>query len=288
MSHHYVSHNGTQLGPWSIEEITAKVKTSELSLMDYIYDENTKDWVLLMEYGPLASKLKDAQPKPAPPPGARGESKAPLPTPDISLPNIADRMAEPVPMDTAAEHREWYILKGENKFGPFAYTDVVRMLQQKAIFEFDFAWYPGLEAWKRIAEFGEFAPDFIRQLKKNGMKEVEEIFFRRRHRRVRYGGTILVHDNKTVWKGQGVEISAGGAGVIMENATIVPGQVLYLHFKPGDNVPPFNAVCEVVNKKFVEGVREKNAPIRYGLKFVSISPATQKFLDEFTTKQTAA
>src|SRR5690606_38372739 len=110
----------------------------------------------------------------------------------------------------------------------------------------------------------------IKKLKSTLMPEINEVFFRRRHRRVKYGGTILVHDNKSVWKGQGVEISAGGAGVIMENSMIVPGQTLYLHFKPGDGVPPFNAVCEVVSKRFVEGVKDKNAPIRYGLKFKNI------------------
>lgn len=74
----------------------------------------------------------------------------------------------------------------------------------------------------------------------------------------------------------------------MENAMVVPGQTLYLHFKPGDGVPPFNAICEVVSKQYVEGVKEKNAPIRYGLKFTSISPTTQKFLQEFAKRSEAA
>lgn len=176
----------------------------------------------------------------------------------------------------------------ENKFGPFSYPDVLKMLQQKVVFEFDFAWHPGLSTWVRIADLDPFKPDNIGKMKETLMPEISEVFFRRRHRRVRYGGTILVHDNKSVWKGKGVEISAGGAGVVMENAMVVPGQTLYLHFKPGDGVPPFNAICEVVSKQYVEGVKEKNAPIRYGLKFTSISPTTQKFLQEFAKRSEAA
>ena len=271
MSSFYVSHNGEQSGPWTLEDIAGKVNRNEFTLMDYVYDEEKQDWMTLMEFAPLAIKLQDQKPKSAPPPLKGTKQHQPI---DI-----------PINDDT---HREWYILKGENKFGPFAYTDVVRMLQQKAVYEFDFAWYPGLQAWKRIAEFEDFSPGKIKGLKETSMREIEEVFFRRRHRRVVYGGTILVHDNKTVWKGKGVEISAGGAGVIMENAMVVPGQTLYLHFKPGDGVPPFNAICEVVNKRFVDGVREKNAPIRYGLKFVNISQSTQKFLHDFTNRKAEA
>ena len=74
----------------------------------------------------------------------------------------------------------------------------------------------------------------------------------------------------------------------MDNAMIVPGQTLYLHFKPCDGVPPFNAVCEVVSKQYVEGLKEKDAPIRYGLKFTSISANTQQLLHELAGQGKAA
>lgn len=68
----------------------------------------------------------------------------------------------------------------------------------------------------------------------------------------------------------------------MENAMVVPGQTLYLHFKPGDGVPPFNATCEVVSKQYVEGVKDKKTPIRYGLKFTTISSSAQNVLQEYS------
>jgi hypothetical protein len=263
MTGYYVSHDGAQYGPWSLDDITGKVKSSELTLLDYIWDDEKKDWIMLMDFSPLHPRFETLKPQTSP-------AAAP------KLTNVAPAKAD----KSVVDEREWYVLKGENKFGPFAYTEVLRMLQQKAIYEFDFAWYPGLETWKRIAEFNDFSPNRIRELQQT-MTGIEQVFYRRRHRRVRYGGTILVHDNQTVWKGQGVEISAGGAGVLMENAMIVPGQTLYLHFKPGDGVPPFNAVCEVVSKKFEDGIRGKETPIRYGLKFLNITAATQKFLHDF-------
>lgn len=281
MSQYFISHEGQQVGPLELQEIINRVKGQSLSLLDYIYDEAKSDWVLLMEYPELAARLRDF--KPAPPPMTPPKAA----TDTHSEPEMKNLKAS---NPDANEHEisEWYLLKGENKFGPFAFTDVVKMLQQKAVFEYDFAWHPGMPSWKRIAELQPFQADKIRKLKSEDLPDVQEVFFRRRHRRLSYNGTILVHDNKSVWKGQGMEISAGGAGVVMENALIVPGQTLYLHFKPCDGVPPFNAICEVVNKQFVEGIREKNASIRYGLKFTNISAGTQQFLHELSRKSQAA
>ena len=98
----------------------------------------------------------------------------------------------------------------------------------------------------------------------------------------------MVHDNKKVWKGQGFEISSGGAGIIMEHSMIVPGQVLYLHFKPADVVPPFNAVVEVVSKRFLKGVKHKDQTIHYGVKFTSIGEKALGHLNDFTQKGKAA
>lgn len=272
----FVSHNGQQEGPFEKDIIIQKISNHELDSMDYVFDDEAQDWILVMEHALFKGACAQSKPVGAPKPKMQEEAQEP-----IEMPKAAE--GQPEAMVT-----EWYVLKGENKFGPFVYTDVVKMLQEKVVFEFDFVWNPGLSTWHRIADLEAFHPDYVAKLKTTLMPEISEVFFRRRHRRVRYGGTILVHDNNIVWKGKGVEISAGGAGVVIENAALVPGQTLYLHFKPGDGVPPFNAVCEVVSKKYVKDVKTKNAPIEYGLKFKSISANTQKFLQEFSKRGAAA
>lgn len=282
----YVSHEGQQQGPLSVDEILTKIKAGELTPLDYLYDDVKSDWVVFLEHEVLAAKLKEAKPKAPPKPAAHAEEQTKAEEKQIE--HTVQEMKKNG--HEVSEHMvtEWYVLKGENKFGPFAYPDLIKMLQQKVVFEFDFVWHPGLSAWKRIAELHAFEADKVKALKETLMPEISEVFFRRRHRRVNYNGTILIHDNKAVWKGHGVEISAGGAGVVMENSLLVPGQTLYLHFKPGDGVPPFNAICEVVSKKYVDGIKEKNAPIHYGLKFTSISPNAQKFLQDYTKRGEAA
>jgi hypothetical protein len=282
----YVSHEGHQQGPLSLDEIVAKVKAGELTPLDYLFDDAKNDWVVFLEHSALAARIQEHKPKtppkPSPVPHAPSAHEQQLIAKKVK--EVESSGAEVKP-DMVAE---WFVLKGENKFGPFAYADLIKMLQQKVVYEFDFVWHTGLSGWKRIAELSCFDNGHIKKLKDTSMPDISDIFFRRRHRRVAYNGTIIIHDNKSVWKGEGVEISSGGAGVVMENSMLVPGQTLYLHFKPGDGVPPFNAICEVVSKKFVEGVKDKTAPIRYGLKFTSISPSAQKFIQEFTKQKLEA
>jgi hypothetical protein len=274
----YVSHDGQQLGPFAPSEIIKMVQDGSLAPLDYLYDESKTDWVLFLEHTAVSHSIKELKPK-APPKVQVAET-----TPETHLSKIKLATAT----GSSYLNYEWFCLKGENKFGPFAYTDLVKMLQQGVVFEFDYAWHSGMHTWQRIAELEAFSKDNIRALKSSSMPEINEIFFRRRHRRVKYGGTILIHDNKKVWRGQAVEISEGGAGIVMENSLVVPGQQLYLHFKPGDGVPPFNAMCEVVSKSYVNGVKDAHASVKYGLKFVTVNSETQKFLHDFTKSGVAA
>ncbi len=272
----YVSHNGAQMGPLSVEQIVEKMRANELGAADFLYDESKGDWILLMEHQAVAQQIStQAQAKPAKP--AKLPPKAANVENGAKSNNVEAKVAN-------SDGREWFVLKGDNKFGPFAFLDLVRMLQEKVIFEFDYVWNSELANWARIAEMEEFNSERIKDLALSKKIEVGNIFFRRRHRRVRFGGSIIVHDNKNVWKGQTLEISEGGAGIIMDNSMILPGQTLYLHFKPGDGVPPFNAVCEVVSKKYVDRVAHKDTPIRYGVKFVSISSTAQRSIQDYSEK----
>jgi hypothetical protein len=282
---YYVSHSGQQMGPYPIDEIVGLVSEGTLSPLDYIFDESKQDWVLFMEHNLLADKVKELKPRTPPKPENKA-NKANKETEEASG-YTGPKINLPYPLSEFMK-LEWYALKGENKFGPFSYMDIVKMLQQSVIYEFDFAWHPQMDGWKRIAELEAFSKENIKKLKETAVPEINQVFFRRRHKRVAYGGTILIHDNRQVWKGQAVEISEGGAGVVMENSLVVPGQQLYLHFKPGDQVPPFNAVCEVVSKQYVGAVRDPKASVKYGLKFKTISEEVESVLKDFTKKNGVA
>lgn len=255
----FVSHDGQTMGPHTINELMKKLEKNELEWTDYIFDDQANDWVMLMESKHINHDMKPATKKPEGMPKAHAKEEA----------------------KEGADGDDWFILKGDDQSGPFSLHDLVKMLQDKTLFEFDYIWKPGQDSWKRVAEVTEFMPEQIKDLKSSKMSAISNIFFRRRFKRREFGGTLIIHDNKKVWHGKSLEISEGGAGLIMFNAMVLPGTTLYLHFRPSGNVPPFNALVEVVSKKYVKGVQDFNAPMSYGVRFIKIQDEARQYLHDF-------
>ena len=260
----YISKAGSYSGPFSAEEVFAKIESYEHSWTDYIYDDGKQDWVLVLEHPLFADKFNS---------------------------NLGKKMAKtPDSSNKGGSHKEkaWYILKDGNNYGPFSQLEIIQMLQEKALYEYDFIWHQKMASWKRVADVSEYSNEEIRKLKGSLPSDLSEVFFRRRYMRAQYGCSIVVHNNKSVFRGQSIEISAGGAGLIIENSEIEPGQTLFLHFQPGDGVPPFNAVCTVVSKKFVKEQSGPSSLMKYGVKFTSISSAIKEQIKEFTQSSNKA
>ena len=303
---YFVSKDGEQMGPYSIDELRNNLSVGAIHQTDYVYDEDLGDWVFIMQFKGLNVGDELASQDREPPPSApsvgefsvslsassspedvSSEPVAPgggaLAVSSVPGTSVSSEELEVNPMDS-----DWYVLKGDDKFGPFPFEDVVKMLQEKSIFEFDFVWNPSFLTWKRVAEIDLFSLEHLNQLRETSMPEIQQVFFRRKHPRVNYGRTVLVHDNKRVWKAQGVEVSSKGARVLMDNSILKVGQTLYLHFKAGDGVPPFNAICEIVNKA-AETEGNDNIPrFSYGLKFTSIASHANQHTDTEASPQQGA
>ncbi len=258
-SRYFVSQSGHQLGPFTTAEITSKIFAQEINLSDYLYDEIAGDWLMILTFEEFADVIHFA--KPAKAPGVEAQK-------------------------VVADQTEWFILKGQNRFGPYALFDVIKLLQSRSLFEYDYAWNAKLDTWQLIADLPEFHADKIKELKSSSHPELTEVFFRRRHARASYGASLIIHNNSQVWKGKSFEISPGGAGIELETGHLQVGQTLNIHFKPGSDVPPFNAKCEIVSQRtHGSGITKK---VTYGVKFVEVSPQTQEEITNFTQKNTPA
>lgn len=112
---YYVSREGKQMGPYPLNSIAEMVKKNELTMLDYLYDDSSGDWVLLMEYQDLAQQLKDHKPEAPPKPGSK-QPAAEADTEDHEEMAEAVQAAEGQPSHMVAE---WYILKGKINLVPF-------------------------------------------------------------------------------------------------------------------------------------------------------------------------
>ncbi len=266
----YVYHQGEQSGPVSLTDIAARVRSRALDLNDYIYDEAASDWIVIVAHPGLSESIKDVKP-------------ASSVTPTGPVAKVLAPAVDGHP-------NEWFALKGNLRFGPFAYTEIIHLLQEKSMYDSDFVWHAGLKEWKKVADLPDFHPEAIRKLRELGQTKLNEVFFRRRHARIQHDGSILMHNNQKVFRGTSLEISAGGAGIMLETAALEVGNQVFLHFKPASELPPFNAVCEIVSRRPVNSA-DVLAPIHYGVKFLKIestlTDAIENLALRVTTKKVA-
>lgn len=250
-SYHIRKKDGAELGELSLVEIVNRVRRGHIAPDDEINYRAENGWVELKECKDFQAEV-------------------------IKYLNLNHEDIK------SGKDTDWFVLKADNCFGPFSYFDMISMLQKKELHEFDFVWRDGLVTWKRIAEVSEFSVEEIKFIM--NVLGYSEAFFRRRHRRVNYNAQILVHNNDDLFHGMSLEISAGGAGVVINSPQLHPGDKIKLHFKPGGELPAFNARCEVVSKQFVDKVEGVNQPTKYGLKFIQIDSVIMKQLDQYSRK----
>lgn len=269
-----VSHVGQNYGPWTLDEIMQRLAKMELLASDFIFDEGTNEWVPLMEFAPLVNAIKGAKPSAPPKPAkttTHDETVIDKPTGTTAL--------------HADERAEWFVQKQSHRFGPLSYSGLIRALQEKQVYEFELIWKEGMGEWVRIAEHPDFTPEKIKAALTT--PESKRAFLQRKHARFTYMNDVMVHDDTTVYLGQSFQGGAGGAGVIIENATFQPGQTVLLHFAAHDGMPAFNVEAEIVSKRFVKDVRDKKTPIPYGLRFKRMNDEASKLWTKYIKNKAA-
>lgn len=278
----YVSKNEQQLGPWTVREMAAKLSVGEIAVTDFTFDDSKNDWIALFQCEAFQAYMTSQKPKSAPP-----KKSAP-----VVVEAVSPAAPVKIPIETSVASsplvtQDWFVQKGQHRYGPFTYLGVIRALQEKTVYEFDLCWKNGMNEWVRIAEHGDFQGEKIRSLTAHAQLE-EKVFSQRQHPRIGFETEVLVHDNRSVWLGRAFEASVGGSGLVIENATLVPGQTVLLHFAENANLPSFNALCEIVGKKFVKDVRDPKSAVHYSVRFVKLDPQAQARVEKYFQSHAAA
>lgn len=264
------------MGPWTVEIIARKLSSGEITVTDFVWDEAKSDWVSLLEFGDLKGHLQARKPS-APP------KVLPVHENTIEVPNKTSKALVVASTMTEDDAIQWYVTRGPQKFGPFNYFGVVKALQDKSIFEFDYIWKDGMSNWVRLAEHQKFSSDNIRSLLETlaAKKKHGDVFAQRRHARVALESDVLINDNQSVSAGRMVEASVGGSGLVIKNSTLIPGQLIHVHYSSIDGLPAFNAVGEIVSKKFNPSARDSRAAIHYGVRFVKMDSMAKERMKKY-------
>ncbi len=302
---HHLSRNGETFGPWTVAVIAEKLSSGEVAITDFVWDELKSDWISLLEFSDLKTHLMARKPSAPPKVLAATEQAVEVKTEQTvevateqtvevateqtvevatmqamtsSLSSSSSKALVVTSAMTDDDAIQWYVTRGQQKFGPFNFYGVVKALQDKSVFEFDYIWKEGMTNWIRLAEHEKFSSANIRTLLENlgAKKKHGDVFAQRRHARLLIENEVLVNDNQSVSAGRMVEASVGGSGLVINNSTLIPGQLIHVHYSSIDGLPAFNAVGEIVSKKFNRTARDSRAAIHYGVRFVKMDPAAEE------------
>ena len=162
----------------------------------------------------------------------------------------------------------WHVLHGEVEKGPYTYEEMIQKLQTLEVFEFDYVWAPHLETWTPIAQLPDFSYDRLqRLLEKNNNHDA---FAKRKNKRVEFNHTVICHNDQSMWNGYTISVSEGGASLMMQNPTLVPGHKVILYFsRKEDTDTAFAIEAEVVAKKLTKQKIKYNSGMVYSVRFLS-------------------
>lgn len=160
----YLAQGETWQGPLSASDVYQRVLDGQIGWADFVWRPGQTAWERICDI-----KIFQAAVPPLPPRGVRQEVKEVAR--EAAKPVVkpaARRSATPPPPPPgmkghealAPEAKEWFLFQDESQIGPFARSEIERLLKVGTVFGVTHAWKDGMENWiplKDTEEFGDAA-----------------------------------------------------------------------------------------------------------------------------------
>lgn len=171
---------------------------------------------------------------------------------------------------------KWYILRGENKYGPFEYGAMLAMIQKGELFDYNYIWAPGMENWDLLGDVPEFSKDRLALLIQT-KDPVSHAFIQRAADRADIKIPLLAHNEDHFFDGECVSVSENGALVLLNNPLLLPGQQILIHFKTTEFLDQsFNVLAQIVRKNFSRQRLNVKSGLHYAIRFLQVQSTGEK------------
>lgn len=143
----------------------------------------------------------------------------------------------------------WYILRHNQKTGPFSYTQMIDLIQKDEVMDYQYIWAPHLEQWTIMAEVDDFSKDRLIRL----IEKMPESFPFQERGEIRTHSDLKVqaHNEIKFFDGQCLSLSKKG-GLFLLNEPLLRFQTkVHIHIPTQDKCPmPLNIKGLVKSKKY--------------------------------------
>jgi hypothetical protein len=165
---------------------------------------------------------------------------------------------------------QWYILRGEMKYGPYEYGALLHMIQTGELYDYNYVWAPHLESWMLLGDMQEFSKEALAKLVQSET-HVAGSFIRRGSPRLDCDIDVYAHNDYNFFDGKCTSISDNGALVLLNDPLLLPGQEIMIHFRTGDKNPAgFNVKAEVIRKNFTKQRLNVKSGLHYAVRFLQV------------------
>ncbi|WP_413288019.1 PilZ domain-containing protein [Bdellovibrio sp. HCB337] len=186
---------------------------------------------------------------------------------------------------TAPSHQEWYILRGEMKYGPYEYSALIHMIQTGELFDYNYVWAPHMESWMLLGDLQEFSKDRLARLIQT-QDHLTGSFIKRGSPRIDVDIDVYAHNDANFFDGKCKSISENGALVLLNDPLLLPGQEIVIHFRSGENNPTgFNVKAEVIRKNFTKQRINVKSGLHYAVRFLQVQKVGQDEIKNMLLKK---
>jgi hypothetical protein len=179
--------------------------------------------------------------------------------------------SSPKQNDSHTPLSQWYILRGDMKYGPYDYSVMIVMLQKGEVQDYNYVWAPHLSNWTLLGELPDFARDRLAGLIHN-RDQMKHSFIIREFARKDVRVPVYGHNEHHFFDGESLSLSENGALILLNTPLLVPGQDVVLHFRNDENKDlSFNSVAQVVRKNFTKQRINVKSGLHYAVRFLQVS-----------------
>lgn len=168
------------------------------------------------------------------------------------------------------ENTNWYVLIGDQKYGPYDYKTVIQMIQANQLMDFNYVWAEHLEGWTPLYLLEDFSKDRFELLLQ---KESEYLssFIKRKCPRIDVKIPIIGHNTIRFFDGEIVSISESGALCLLNTPLVQVEDQIKLHVKATqDQQVAFNIECSIVRKNHSKQRLNTKSGLYYAVKFHTV------------------